>query len=105
MKQKSRREYMRWLKGEKRSFRRFLHDLELKRRREKQNLEQRSYEGASEFFDDLMDDFYTFSTPVRNEDDREELEISDSLLLMALRPPTIENYYSTSLKQEEAASQ
>ena len=37
-------EYKTWLKKKKKLFRKFLHDLELGRRREKQNLEQRTYE-------------------------------------------------------------
>ena len=41
------------------------HDPGLGRKREKQNLEQRSYEGAFGFSGDLMKDFHPFSTPVR----------------------------------------
>ena len=35
------------------------------RKREKQNLEQRSHEEAFDVFGDLMENFYSFSTPVR----------------------------------------
>jgi hypothetical protein len=43
MLQKSRKEYKAWIKEAKRLFREFVHNLELKRRRENQNLELRPY--------------------------------------------------------------
>jgi hypothetical protein len=46
MKQRSGREGKSWIKEAKHVFREFVHGLELKRRRENKNLEQRNYQDA-----------------------------------------------------------
>ena len=96
-------EYKTWLKKKKKLFRKFLHDLELGRRREKQNLEQRTYEEALMVFGDLLDNIRSFTTTVRK---RLKMIEKNWKYLTAFyfvegAPATnnpIENYYSTSLK-------
>jgi len=96
-------EYKTWLKKKKKLFRKFLHDLELGRRREKQNLEQRTYEEALIVFGDLLDNIRSFTTPVRKRLKMIEKnwEYFTAFYFVDGAPATnnpIENYYSTSLK-------
>jgi hypothetical protein len=100
---KDKKGYLKWLKENRYFFRRFLHDLELGRRREKKNLEQKPYEEALWIFNDFISDIRSFSTPVRK---RLAMIKKDWRYLTAFyfvkgAPATnnlIENYYSTSLK-------
>jgi len=103
MKHKNNKGYLKWLKKQRYLFKRFLHDLELIRRREKQNLEQRSYEEAFDIFDDLMKEFYSFSMPVRKRVDmiKKNWKYLTVFYFVEGAPATnnlLENYYSTSLK-------
>jgi hypothetical protein len=103
MKQKNDKGYLKWLKKQRYLFKRFLHDLELRRRREKQNLEQRSYEEAFDILDDLMKEFYSFSTSLRKRLDmiKKNWKYLTAFYFVEGAPATnnlLENYYSTSLK-------
>ena len=49
----SRSDYVAWLADKRSIFQEFLHDRELKRRREKENLEHRPYEEALKLFNEL----------------------------------------------------
>ena len=83
MTQKDRKEYLTWLKKKKAPFKKVVHDPRPGRRREKQNLEQRTYEEALIVFGDLLDNnpFLYNNSKKEIEDDREELEILNSILL------------------------
>jgi len=103
MRQKSGKEYKAWLKEAMHAFRDFVYKLELKRRREKKNLEQRSYYDAFNNFNCLIKEIDSFEIAVRNR-----------LMIIKKRWPNltafyfvdnapatnnaVENYYSTSLK-------
>jgi len=54
MKQNGDAEYAAWLKTNIPIFKKFIHERELKRRREKENLEQRTYFEAVKAFNTLM---------------------------------------------------
>jgi hypothetical protein len=103
MRQKSKKEYKAWIKEAKRAFRDFVHSLELKRRRENENLEQRSYHDALNNFKCLMKEIGSFEIAVRKRLMKIE-EVWPNLTAFYFidnAPATnnlIENYYSTSLK-------
>ena len=65
MKQRDKKEYKRWLRKQRASFRKFLHEHELKRRRARKNLGQRPYIEALRVFDVLMEEIESFDTPVQ----------------------------------------
>jgi len=65
MLQKSHKEYKAWIKEAKHLFHEFLHNLELKRRREDKNLELRTYYEALNNFKDLFGKIDSFETAVR----------------------------------------
>jgi hypothetical protein len=97
--------YMDWLKKTRFLFSQFLHSQELKRRRNKENLKQRSYCSAVINFNNLMAEFDSFEIPVC----RRLLKIKkywDNLTAFYFvdgAPATnnaIENYYSASLKTQ-----
>ena len=101
--QKSRKEYKAWIKEAKRLFREFVHKLEIKRRRENQNLELRTYYEALNNFKDLFSKIDSFEVAVR----KRLRKIKDlwpkltSFYWVDNAPATnnvLENYYSTSLK-------
>ena len=103
MLQKSRREYKFWIKEAKRLFREFIHNLELKRRREGKNLELRTYYEALKNFKDLLSKIDSFESAVR----RRLMKIEElwskltAFYFVGNAPATnnaLENYYSTSLK-------
>jgi hypothetical protein len=103
MKVRGEKEYRTWLKKEMAVFRRFLHDQELKRRREKKNLEQRPYLEALEIFNALMEEIDSFEKHVQKRLRRIEQnwEHFTAFYFVKGAPATnnrIENYYSTSLK-------
>jgi hypothetical protein len=102
---KSTESYKDWLKKTRHLFSQFLHNQELKRRRNEENLKQRSYCSAVINFNNLMAEFDSFEIPVR----RRLLKIKkywDSLTAFYFvdeAPATnnaIENYYSASLKTQ-----
>lgn len=103
LKQKSGREYKAWIKEAKHAFHDFVHNLELKRRREDGNLEQRSYHDALNNFKCLMKEFDSFEMAVRKRLMKiEELWPNLTAFYFVDNAPAtnnpIENYYSTSLK-------
>jgi hypothetical protein len=101
--QKSRKEYKVWIKEAKRLFYEFVHNLELKRRRENQNLGLRSYYEALNNFKVLFSKIDSFEVAVR----KRLMKIKElwpkltAFYLVDNAPATnnaLENYYSTSLK-------
>jgi hypothetical protein len=102
---KSKECYKDWLKKTRYLFSQFLHNLELKRRRNEENLKQRSYCSAVINFNNLMAEFNSFEVSVR----RRLLKIKEywnnltAFCFVDDAPATnnaIENYYSTSLKTQ-----
>jgi len=96
-------EYRTWIRDAMHQFREFVHTLELKRRREGKNLEQRSYYDALNNFKELLSEIDSFELAVR----RRLLKINELWLKLTAfyfvdnAPATnnaLENYYSTSLK-------
>ena len=65
MKQKGDNEYKAWLIKNKAVFIEFLHDLGLKRRRDKKNLEQGGYSKAWELLNELMEEADSFKMPIQ----------------------------------------
>ena len=103
MKIGSKSDYRRWLREAKRLFRHFVHDLELKRRKNNQNLEQRPYHDAENNFNQLMSRIDSFEIAVRKRLMKiEELWPNLTAFYFVDGAPAtnnaIENYYSTSLK-------
>lgn len=103
MLQKSHKEYKTWIKEAKSLFHEFVHKLELKRRREGQNLIQRTYYEALNNFKDLLSEINSFEVAVR----KRLMKIEElwpkltAFYLVDNAPATnnvLENYYSTSLK-------
>ena len=103
MKQKSSKEYNVWVREAMYLFREFIHSLELKRRREDRNLEQRSYYEALSKFKELFSKIDSFEMAVR----RRLTKIKElwpnltAFYFVDGAPATnnvLENYYSTSLK-------
>jgi len=103
MKQCNKSDYEKWLRKAKSLFRNFVHSLELKRRRNKQNLEQRSYHDALNNFNQLFDRIDSFEISVQ----KRLIKIKKlwpnltAFYFVDGAPATnndIENYYSTSLK-------
>ena len=101
--QKSRKEYKVWIKEAKRLFCEFVHNLELKRRRENQNLELRTHYEALNNFKELFSKIDSFELAVR----KRLMKIKElwpkltAFYLVDNAPATnnaLENYYSTSLK-------
>lgn len=103
MKQRSSREYKSWIKEAKNEFHRFVRNLELKRRRENKNIEQRNYHDALNNFKNLKMESDSFMISVRKRLARiEELWPNLTAFYFVDNAPAtnnpIENYYSTSLK-------
>jgi hypothetical protein len=103
MLQKSYKEYKVWIKEAKCLFHEFVHNLELKRRREDKNQELRTYYEALNNFKDLFGKIDSFEAAVR----RRLMKIEElwprltAFYLFDNAPATnnaLENYYSTSLK-------
>jgi len=103
MKLRSSREYKFWIKEAKNEFHRFIHNLELKRRRENKNLEQRNYYDALNNFKCLKTESESFMISVKKRLARiEELWPNLTAFYFVDNAPAtnnpIENCYSTSLK-------
>jgi len=103
MRQKSGKEYKAWLKEAMHAFRDFVYKQELKRRREKKNLEQRSYYDAFNNFNCLMKEIDSFERAVRNRlmVIKKRWPNLTAFYFVDNAPATnnaVENYYSTSLK-------
>jgi hypothetical protein len=103
MRQKSSKEYKAWIRDAKNAFRDFVHSLELKRRRDNKNLEQRNYHDALNNFKSLKKEIDSFEIAVRKRLAKiEELWPNLTAFYFVDNAPAtnnpIENYYSTSLK-------
>jgi hypothetical protein len=103
MRQRCGKEYKSWIKEAKHAFREFVHGLELKRRRENKNLEQRDYYDALNNFKCLKMESHSFMISVRKRLAKiEELWPNLTAFYFVDNAPAtnnpIENYYSTSLK-------
>lgn len=103
MKLRSSREYKFWIKEAKNEFHRFIHNLELKRRRENKNLEQRNYYDALNNFKCLKMESESFMISVKKRLARiEELWPNLTAFYFVDNAPAtnnpIKNCYSTSLK-------
>jgi hypothetical protein len=97
------KEHRAWLGEHRAAFRAFLHDLELKRRREHRDLEQRSYVEALGNFEELMESYQDQDRRVRKRLDMmaENWGYLTAFYFVPGAPATnnlLENYYSTSLK-------
>ena len=109
MLQKSGKEYKVWIKEAKRLFHEFIHNLELKRRREGKNLELRTYHEALKYFKNLLGKIDSFEAAVRKRLMKiEELWPKLTAFYFVDNAPAtnnaLENYYSTSLKTTERSS-
>ena len=103
MLQKSGKEYKVWIKEAKRLFHEFIHNLELKRRREGKNLELRTYHEALKYFKNLLGKIDSFEAAVRKRLMKiEELWPKLTAFYFVDNAPAtnnaLENYYSISLK-------
>jgi len=103
MPQNSSSKYNVWIAEVKRQFHEFIHDLELKRRRERKNLELRTYYESLKNFKDLHSKIDSFEPTVR----RRLIKIEElwskltAFYFVDNAPATnnaLENYYSSSLK-------
>ena len=65
MMQRSPQELEEWTERAMHKFRGFVHQLELKRRREEKNLEHRTYADAKDKFNELFDKIESFEIPVQ----------------------------------------
>jgi hypothetical protein len=103
MRQRSNKEYKSWIAEAKHLFYDFVRRLELRRRRESKNLEQRTYHEALNNFKILKMQSDSFMISVRKRLDKiEELWPNLTAFYFTDNAPAtnnpIENYYSTSLK-------
>ena len=104
--QNDKKKYETWLKGKLASFRIFLHDQELSRRRKDENLEQRPYQEALETFTALMAEIESFEESVQKRLKMIEKNWKGltAFYFVEGAPATnnlIENYYGTSLKTHQ----
>lgn len=95
--------YKSWIKKTKKDFCRFLHDLELARRRNNENLEINSLEKAESNFNELRNELSSFDEQIQKRIKMIKKHWTNLTLFQYLpgAPATnnaIENYYSTSLK-------
>lgn len=104
IKQKDADEYENWLKKERSNFRKYVHDMELKRRCEKKNLELRTLPQSQRNFNALMREKEHFTINVQKRLDliEENWERYTAFHSVDGAPATnnaIENYYSITLKK------
>ncbi len=100
------KKYEAWRKKKLTAFRIFLHDQELSRRREDENLEQRPYQEALETFAALMAEIESFEESVQKRLKMIEKNWKGltAFYFVEGAPATnnlIENYYGTSLKTHQ----
>jgi hypothetical protein len=103
MKQGAKKEYRAWLREQMVTFREFLHEQELDRRRKKRILVQRPYIEALRVFDELMEKIDSFEKHVQKRliKIKKNWEHFTAFYFVKGAPATnngVENYYSTSLK-------
>src|SRR3990172_4507545 len=95
--------YKAWIKKAKNEFYRFVHELELERRRIKENLEINSLDKAEKSFNDLLNEQNSFDITVQKRLKMIKEHWKNLIMFYFVEgaPATnnaIENYYSTSLK-------
>jgi len=95
--------YKEWIKNAKNDFYRFVHELELERRRKKVNLEMHSLEKSKNNFGELFKDIKSFDEKIQTrlimiKDHWKNLTMFHALPGLPATNNPIENYYSTSLK-------
>ncbi len=95
--------YREWIKKAKNDFYRFVHELELARRRKKENHEMHSLEKSKINFDELFKDIKSFDEKIQTrlnmiKDNWKNLTMFHVLPGLPATNNPIENYYSTSLK-------
>ena len=95
--------YKAWIKKAKNEFYRFVHELELFRRRKKENLEINSLDKAEKNFSDLFNELNSFDIKVQTRLKMIKKHWKNLIMFHFIEgaPATnnsIENYYSTSLK-------
>ena len=95
--------YKAWIKKAKNEFYRFVHELELSRRRNKENLEINGLDKAEKNFNDLFDELSSFDIYVQTRLKMIKKHWKNLIMFHFVEgaPATnnsIENYYSTSLK-------
>ena len=95
--------YKAWIKKAKNEFYRFVHELELFRRRKKENLEINSLDKAEKNFNDLFNELNSFDISVQTRLKMIKKHWKNLIMFHFIEgaPATnnsIENYYSTSLK-------
>jgi len=95
--------YKAWIKNAKNEFYRFVHELELFRRRKKENLEINSLDKAEKNFNDLFNELNSFDLSVQTRLKMIKKHWKNLIMFHFVEgaPATnnsIENYYSTSLK-------
>ena len=95
--------YKAWIKKAKNEFYRFVHELELSRRRKKENLEINSLDKAEKNFNDLFNELNSFDISVQTRLKMIKKHWKNLIMFHFIEgaPATnnsIENYYSTSLK-------
>ena len=100
---KNKKVYKEWIKNAKNEFYRFVHELELARRRKKVNLEMHSLEKSKNNFDELFKDIKSFDEKIQTrlymiKDNWKNLTMFQFLPGFPATNNPIENYYSTSLK-------
>jgi hypothetical protein len=95
--------YKLWIKKAKNDFYRFVHELELSRRRDKKNLELNSLEKSEKNFNELLTDMSSFDLKIQNRlkmIKKHWINLTVFHYVDGARATNnaIENYYSTSLK-------
>ncbi len=103
LKRTDEKEYMVWLPKARRTFKAFVHELKLQRRREKKNLEQRPYAEAVDIFTGMIDRLSSFDKKGQKRLRKIEKNWDRFTAFYSVEgaPATnniLENYYSTSLK-------
>ncbi|PKP54317.1 MAG: hypothetical protein CVT90_01875 [Candidatus Altiarchaeales archaeon HGW-Altiarchaeales-3] len=100
------KEYAHWIKNSMKKFRKFVHNLKLIRRRNKENLEQRSYNDAVNTFSCLIAGIDSYDKVVQNRLNMIEKNWDKFTRFYRVKgaPATnnaVENYYSASLKTHQ----
>jgi len=95
--------YKIWIKNVKHDFYKFVHELELARRRKKENHEMHSLEKSKNNLDELLKDKKSFPEEIQTrlnmiKDNWKNLTMFQALPGFPATNNSIENYYSTSLK-------
>jgi len=98
--------YQAWIKKAKNDFYRFVHELELTRRRNKENLEMNSLEKSKNNFDELFNNMNSFDEIIQTrlkmiKKNWKNLTMFHAIPGLPATNNAIENYYSTSLKTHQ----